>query len=543
MWEYQQTRTVLSQRELDLGHQASHGPMRQRFAASREILHYDSNNWQALKLVRQCGERFPCKSKYCQKCFHDPINPHAWRVDPHRFIADDVVNPVYYPHFVGRGAYYHIERTLGMLEPFYGLPVREVVPATVKLCYLQGGENMVAVKDFYHARMRDIGTVFRDVIHPDVKIVYRFEWSWTTAGQAKQDLPLRGPGVRDVNDMDPDQVVALFHAHCLAHFPGYDYTSAGDIFRIVFDGRHQVHVATPQYDKVVGDYCGEQAGLSFEELSRTAVALPVIEDLLEDHPDDFQPEFEHEQDTQTTRRESRRTDRLLDFYADLYDQASGLGEYAIKPEDVERQSGLVRYASYACKEHLPKAASRFTKQTNSNGSGSSSGCPRSSTSTNANSVDKDEGVTLTPEQMVIAIHADSEMKRALKGKRLMHAFGVVSRSKSKALTRDHEDEEQDDVGFDYVQSPTEHQPTHELSRNDQSDQLDTDTTVVWSVGPSATGNGPAFQREFDMARIKLVLLSICKEAGSLPTSNLLFYGLREAPFFKLCLGVRVLRPP
>lgn len=350
MWEYQAKKPVLSEDELELGYQASFGSMSARFAASREILGYDYQNWDRLRRCSQCGERYPCQDNYCDKCFLEPLDPNAWRVDPAKFISADVVNPVYYPRYVGKGAYRHIKRITGILEPFYGLPVAEIVPATIKLCYLQGGEDYAAVIDFYAARMREIAVQFRQIVHPGVRLKYRFERSWTTAGQAKWDLPLRGPGIVDVKTMDPDQVVALLHVHCIAHFPGFHHSEAGDIFRMMFDGPWQVHVSTPRPDKIVGEYCGRQDGLRLGDLVLSDDANDAVELLLPDHPEDrLIPEcLEHAE--ATLQKEMRHVDLCLNILADLYDQQTGSGDYETRPEDIERKSGLVGFASYICKE-------------------------------------------------------------------------------------------------------------------------------------------------------------------------------------------------
>ncbi|MCT4557642.1 MAG: hypothetical protein N4A61_06230 [Pelagimonas sp.] len=117
------------------------------------------------------------------------------RQDKRKFIAKDVLNPVYYNDRVGIGPFRHIQKVQKFLEPFYGLPINEIAPFTTKFCYLQGSEDFVAVKDYYSKRMRDIGLEFCRIVDPDVKFSYRFEWSLTTAKDAIWDMPLSKNGV------------------------------------------------------------------------------------------------------------------------------------------------------------------------------------------------------------------------------------------------------------------------------------------------------------------------------------------------------------
>ncbi|MDJ0685736.1 MAG: hypothetical protein QNJ84_13615 [Alphaproteobacteria bacterium] len=206
----------LSDFEVQLGKQVSTGSMLGRFEAEQSILRHDLQNRKLPERIDRCGDRYPCQSKYCKKCYGHPLDPKRWRVDQHNIIAEDVLNPVYYNDWVGHGANRHVQRIQNFLKPFYGLPIREIAPFTIKFCYLQVGEEYVAVKDWYSKWMRVIGQEFRRNVHPGVKFTYRFEWSFTTAKDAVWDMPLRVPGVLDARTSDPDQVVALFHCHGLA---------------------------------------------------------------------------------------------------------------------------------------------------------------------------------------------------------------------------------------------------------------------------------------------------------------------------------------
>jgi hypothetical protein len=419
MWEYERRSPTLSQRELTLGAQVSSGPMAGRFAACREILRYDPNNSYLLNRCLNCGHPHHCQIKYCDKCFNSPLDPRKWHVDPTRFISLEVVNPIVYTQRVGYGGYRHIEKVKKMMEPFYGLPVKEIAPFTVKFCCLQGGEDYVKVKDYYHSWMREIATGFRDLIHPDVKLVYRFEWSWTTAGNAAWKLPLRAPGVVDATKMDPDQVVAFFHCHGLARFPGFEFSKAGEFFRMVFDAPWQVQVEEPVPDRVVRIRVHDPELMSYSEPS-----FPDSkQNNLIDHPDDVYDIFDLVSDDPTL---SCSVDQLLDAMA---------AERHLEDEDADSvcatyqhyAAGLAGWANYACKEHLPKAESSFQKKaTIKAASVGADGSPNQHSGQEHNSEKK-----LTPEQMVVACHGDAELKRAFHGRRLTHTLGTVKKSKTK----------------------------------------------------------------------------------------------------------------
>jgi len=423
MWEYERRNLVLSQRELDLGARVSSGPMPDRFAACREILSYDSKNHDLLKQCQNCGDRYPCQIKYCDKCFNSPLVATNWRVDPMRFIGWDVVNPIIYSEHVGYGGYRHIQRVQNMMEPFYGLPVKEVAPITVKLCCLQGGEDYVAVKNFYQGWMREIATGFRDLIHADVKLVYRFEWSWTTAGNAKWQLPFRAPGVVDSTEMNPDQVVAFLHCHGLAHFPGFRFTEAGQFFRMVFDGPWQVYVSEPVPDGMVKVRTSDPSLITFAEPS----SPPGSKIILPDHPDDAYDLLDLGSDNQIR---SVSVDQLLDAMAaerHLDDEEDHISDTSYQ----DHAAGIAGFVNYICKEHLPKAVSGYQRRASINTSGIASDGSSSRHSVPSTGQEPDPERRLTPEQMVIACHGDAELKRAFHGRRLTHTTGTIKKQKSK----------------------------------------------------------------------------------------------------------------
>lgn len=422
MWEYERRNPVLSQRELTLGAQVSSGPMPDRFAACREILSYEPKNQAMLKKCRNCGHPLHCQIKYCDKCFNSPLDPKKWRVDPKLFIGWEVVNPIIYTQRVGYGGYRHIQQVKKMMEPFYGLPVKEIAPFTVKFCCLQGGEDYVAVKDFYQGWMREIATGFRDLVHPDVKLVYRLEWSWTTAGNAAWQLPFLAPGVVDVATMDPDQVVAFLHCHGLAHFPGFGFSKAGSFFRMVFDGSRQVHISEPVPDGVVKIRVDDPSLIAFAEPSLSAGS----HNALLDHPDDAYDLFDLTSDNQTR---SLSVDQLLDAMAaerHLEDEHDDI--FVTSYQD--HAAGLAGFVNYACKEHLPKAVSDFQKRRSGDASGIAAGKSPIQDSASFNGQEPHLGKSLTPEQMVIACHGDAELKRAFFRKKLTQTVGTVKKSKS-----------------------------------------------------------------------------------------------------------------
>lgn len=292
--------------------------MEGRFAANREILSYDPANWPILNRIRKCGDPYPCQEKSCEKCNNAPLDPQAWRLDPSRYIAQDVVNPVYYPHRFGKGSFRRIQNITKMIEPFCGLPVNEVAPFTNKFAVFQGGEDYRAAKQFYVQWMREIGNGFKALVHPDVKMTYRFERSWTTAGQVKWDLPFRAPGLMDVRDMNPDQVVCLFHVHGFAHFPGFKYYEAGQFFRMVFEGSWQVHVAEPKLDDVLKDLSRDMSWLKLQDPLLIDNSNHSDEHFLPDHPDDVDDWFEHYLGSCPAPHQAPSIDERLDAMADQY---------------------------------------------------------------------------------------------------------------------------------------------------------------------------------------------------------------------------------
>ena len=526
MWEYQQKTPDLSYHELKLGQQMSSGWMKSRFAANREILSYDPLNCPVLDKIRKCGDPYPCHEKSCDKCYNAPLDPKEWRVDPNRYIAAGVVNPVYYPHYAGKGSYRHIQNITNMIEPFYGLPVDEVAPFTIKPAVFQGGEDYRATKQFYVRWMWEIGKGFKDLIHPDVKITYRFERSWTTAGQVKWDLPFRAPGLMDVRDMDPDQVVCLFHAHGIAHFPGFKYYEAGQFFRMVFPGAWQVHVAKPKLDDALTDLSRDTSWLTLQDPLDFNKSRQHDEHQLPDHPDDEDEWFDQHNDFGHTHRRGMSIDERLDALAQQYDEQLDFHADQATIDQHYLLSGLVGWAGYCCKDHLPKAKSRLADHL----------------------VDPDSPdavkVKLTDELMVIACHADAEIRRALKGTRMVHSFGIIKRK-----------------SVDVDNGTSEHH--HKTDTNPCNDK---DVTVL----QHDKGNADCFvlhDCKSDAATILKV--KICaedwmplsmihhltkgdqivdwlyhyKEDGRSITVDPLFHAVSQVVPNKLCLGVRVLRPP
>ncbi len=526
MWEYQQKTPQLSDHELKLGQQMSSGSMKSRFAANREILSHDPVNWPVLDRIRKCGDPYPCQEKSCDKCYNAPLAPKEWRVDPSRYIAADVVNPVYYPHYVGKGSYRHIQNITKMIEPFYGLPADEVAPFTIKFAVFQGGEDYLAAKQFYARWMWEIGKGFKDLIHPDVKMTYRFERSWTAAGQVKWDLPLRAPGLMDVGDMHPDQVVCLFHAHGFAHLPGFKYFEVGQFFRMVFEGPWQVHVAEPKLDDALNDLNRDMSWLTLQDPLQLKYPDQHVEHRLPDHPNDEDGSSDQCYSSQNLNRDTPTIDERLDALADQYDQQL---EFHVDQATIDQHdllSGLIGWAGYCCKDHLPKAKSRLADH----------------------SVDPDNPVavamTMTDEQMVIACHADTEIERALKGKRKMHSFGIFKRNRVDADDDTPGAHSQDEVypckekGTEIVQDgpgSADCLALHECKNDVATIQNVNVFSEDWIPSSVISHTKKGDQ--------KLEWLSCNKEVGPTIAVKPLSHGVSQVVPNKLCLGVRVLRPP
>ena len=414
MWACEQRNWGLSDWEVQLGAQVSKGSMSSRFEAVRDILSHDYKNRTMLAQIDRCGEGHPCQHKYCQKCYGRSLDPKRWRVDQQNFIAEDVLNPVYYNDWVGNGPFRHIQKVQKFLEPFYGLPINEIAPFTTKFCYLQGREEFVAVKDWYSKWMRVIGQEFRRIVHPGAKFSYRFEWSFTTAKDAVWDLPLRAPGVADVKMMKPDQVVALLHCHGIAHFPGFTHRQAGQFFRMVFDGPSQVHVSTPRADHVVSAYGSWPSMIDLEE----AVSSKCATTQLPDQPSDAA----WPNDVSTIQSDfDTPKDKIWDAMVDeLFGDDDEIDDVC---EDEDGRSGIAGFVNYLHKEHLPKAESRYQKLAEKKHAQTSS---TSSDATTSPSLSK----ILSPEQMVVAVHADAELKRAFHNKRLTCSYGIQRKTRT-----------------------------------------------------------------------------------------------------------------
>ncbi|WP_299146043.1 hypothetical protein [uncultured Tateyamaria sp.] len=421
-----------------------------------------------------------------------------------------------------------------MLEPFYGLPVDEIVPATVKFCYLQGGEDHVAVKKFYHCWMRELMIECRSLYHPDVKLAYRFEWSFTTAGQATWDLPFRAPGVTDVQEMDPEQVVALFHAHCVAHFPGMGHSEGGQFFRMVFDGPSQVHVATPKYDQILLPNDGGQSAIRIEEQIRIAnESMSLLH-----HPDDIDLHYDD------TFGQGNITDRhSIDARLDDLALRLGMADYdcgeVLEDTDVERSSGLVNYIDYLHKEHLPKATTRYDKQSK-NPTSEHNECRCASDLTASSSMPaNDSFVRLSPAQMVIACHADAELKRAFHGKRLTHSFGTMNRTKCRSNT---------------AASPRANSTNSVAVTPVAPWRVDVWANNIWfgdrfigANGEASIGTTGPSTMDFSLSLQGPVQSSIIrpyyKEVASTTTEHPLFHWGKAITNSKLSLGTRILQPP
>jgi len=148
---------------------------------------------------------------------------------------------------------------------------------------------------------------------------------------------------------------------------------------------------------------------------------------LPDHPDDRDDWCDRNNDFGHIHRQTNSIDERLDALADQYDEqlASHVDQAVIDQHDL--LSGLVGWAAYCCKDHLPKAKSRLADH----------------------SLDPDNPeavmVKLTDEQMVIACHADAEIRRALRGARMMHSFGTIKRKSVDAEDTTSDDNQKADV--------------------------------------------------------------------------------------------------
>ncbi len=520
MWAYEQRGWEPLGSEVQLGARVSKGPLPSRFEAVQDILRHDHKNRTMLEQIDRCGDGHPCQHKYCHKCYGRPLDPKRWRIDHNNVIAEDVMNPVYYNDWVGKGPYRHIQTIQNFLRPFYGLPIDEIAPFTTKFCYLHGGEDFVAVKDWYSKWMRVIGQEFRRIVHPDVKFSYRFEWSFTTAKDAVWDLPLRAPGIAEVKKMNPNQVVALFHCHGIAHFPGFTHRQAGQFFRMVFDGPSQVHVATPRADQVADAYGSWPSMIELEE----AVSSRLITAPLPDQPE--AAAWPNDIDSIQSGCMASK-DHIWDA---MVDELFGDDEVV---ED--GRSGIAGFVNYLHKEHLPKAESRYQKLADANQD-------QSSSASSGEVVTPCPSKVLSPEQMVIAVHADAELKRAFHKKRLTCSYGTQKKArstKSKAATHPSKRKASPQTSV-----PEHHQvdATCEQTKPlDAVSRVRTETAVGWYVGQSSTDHRHSHHSQTSTLKTKEALSY--KEDGHPRLRVPLFSWVSALWRFTLCLGLRVLRPP
>lgn len=212
--------------------------------------------------------------------------------------------------------------------------------------------------------------------------------------------------------------------------------------------------------------------------------------------------------------------------ADQYDEqlAYRVDQAIIDQHDL--LSGLVGWAGYCCKDHLPKAKSRLANYSIDPG--------------NPGAV----AATLTDEQMVIACHADAEIKRALKGTRMMHSFGTIKRKCVNAEDTTSDDNHKtkadpcndkaieiahhDDDNFDHFVQP----------------HFSSDVSAVHEVKPCSKDWMPSSIAScLKKSDQKIEWIYYYKEGRPTVAVEPLFHGVSPVVPNKLCLGVRVLRPP
>ena len=211
--------------------------------------------------------------------------------------------------------------------------------------------------------------------------------------------------------------------------------------------------------------------------------------------------------------------------------------------EAERSSGLVNYIDYLHKEHLPKATSRYDKHSNNRASGNT-GCR--CTDGNTASVTapvNDRVVRLSPAQMVIACHADAELKRAFHGKRLTHSFGVMTRTKCRSKTA----------------SSLKVNPTDPVTVTPASTwRIDVGASDTWfgyplikahcetdveNIGSSTMDHMLPLPRSTRREIQAYITCPYYKEVASTTIENPLFHWGKAIANFKLSLGARILRPP
>jgi hypothetical protein len=251
---------------------------------------------------------------------------------------------------------------------------------------------------------------------------------------------------------------------------------------------------------------------------------------LPDHPDDVDCQIEAEADQSAC---TPSIDQRLDAMADAI-----LDDDDCKDDNCDEEdgaSGLAGFVNYIYKDHLPKCESRYEKLADSQQS------DRQLTATNGTTSSRVKKA-LTPEQMVIACHADAELKRAFHGKHLTCKFGVQRKASPKRNKAD---------ATDHAEKQSSKAPIHDDQQstltNIQQGSFDTkpshmsETAVHWCIGPSATDHGNAHQSQATMITNKEA--PYYKEDDRSLLRNPLSVWASRLWRFTLCLGLRVLRPP
>ena len=152
------------------------------------------------------------------------------------------------------------------------------------------------------------------------------------------------------------------------------------------------------------------------ELEEAVSPKPAIQ--LPDHPDDAAwPHDINNTQSDCDTSKAHIWDAMVDeLYGDEEEIEDGC-------EDEDGRSGIAGFVNYLHKEHLPKAESRYQKLAEAKQDQSSSTSSYETVTTCLSKV-------LTPEQMVVAVHADAELKRAFHKKRLTCSFGTHKKSQS-----------------------------------------------------------------------------------------------------------------
>lgn len=211
--------------------------------AMLEILAEKPEHCSTVSKVMNCGDPYPCNSKWCPICSDPQLRKDGWRY------SDQLKHTKYKCNAVGtkrgmRSGNYVVNAGQRMAEPFDGLPLSLLHAVTVNLTLIpEGGSLETAVID-YRNRLK---STLKN-LNPEAIVRGKFDFVLKYADDLNFSIPQCDlPSDLNVDNL-PHHLHGMFHAHFVVFDPNLTTSQITEIFKDAFPGNKRVCVRKPKKD-------------------------------------------------------------------------------------------------------------------------------------------------------------------------------------------------------------------------------------------------------------------------------------------------------